>query len=209
MTPTWDQTFLSDGRLDYVRSDERDEAASEPGASLFQNEFFFCTVAKFGDLPATGCIHVEIVADRESGVAFAKVYPEVNAFNAADILASRVLPFFERRATTVKEIHTPRKGQYSGLLSIHPYETFLAASHIKHLSMEERDHTYHYFCEQFYGFLLKEFFRPALRKKFQFSLQELQRDLDVFVETYNALQWKRANSSSSEASSPPNFSVDV
>jgi hypothetical protein len=59
----------------------------------------------------------------------------------------------------------------------------------------EMDHTgppYNHLCEQFYRFLLKEFFPMALRKHFQLSLVEMQKELDVFVEAYNAMQMKRA-----------------
>ena len=67
--------------------------------SLFQELFFFCTIKKVGDVPGAGCIYVETVVDRDSGVAFAKVYSAKNAINAVDILASRVVPFFERRGS--------------------------------------------------------------------------------------------------------------
>ena len=71
-------------------------------------------------------------------------------------------------------------------------------------------HPYNHLCEQFYRFLLKEFFLSALRKKFQLSLDELQKDLDTFVEAYNALQMKPRNDVKRRQISPiANFPVDL
>jgi hypothetical protein len=176
---------------DLVENQEKDCAAFNPGHSLFQEWFFFCRVKKIGDAPGTECIYVETVVDRDSGVAFAKVYPTRNAVNAVDILASRVVPFFQRQGIAIKEIHTRNMNEYFGLAPKHPYETFLATSHIQHLGTEQPGEPYNYLCQQFYRFLLKEFFPLALRRHFQLSLTEMQKELDAFVDAYNANQMKR------------------
>ncbi len=167
-------------------NEEKREPASSTGHSLFQELFFFCRVKRAGSIPGVECIYVETVVDRDSGLAFAKVYPAKSATNAVDILTSRVLPFFGRRGIAIKEIHTRRTTEYCGLLPLHPFENFLAASHIQHLEMDQSSRPYNYLCEQFYRFLLKEFFPLALRKKFQLSLAELQDGLDAFIEAYNS-----------------------
>ena len=107
---------LDDGR-------KKEEATPQSGRSLFQEMFFFCTVKNVGDVPGTGCIHVETVVDRDSGVAFAKVYSKRNAMNAVDILASRVMPFFKREGIAIKEIHTRKSSEYCGMPTVHPFET--------------------------------------------------------------------------------------
>ena len=185
--------------------EEKEDVASNHGHSLFQEVFFFCTVKNLGDVPGAGCIYVETVVDRDSGIAFAKVYSAKNAMNAVDILASRVVPFFERQGIAIKEIHTRKTSEYCGLLPVHPFETFLATSHIQHLPMDQSSQPYNYLCEQFYRFLLKEFFQPALRRKFQLSLDELQKDLDAFVEAYNAAQMKHERDMKERASSIREF----
>ena len=139
-----------------------EDVAFGEGHSLFQEVFFFCTVKNVGDVPGTGSIYVETVVDGDSGIAFAKVYSTKNALNAVDILASRVMPFFHRQRVSIKEIHTRKTSEYCGLLSVHPFETFLAASHIQHLPKDRPGHPDDRLCEQFYRFLLKEFFMPAL-----------------------------------------------
>lgn len=188
---------------------KNNDVAYDEGCSLFQESFFFCTVKNIGDVPGPGCIYVETVVDRASGIAFAKVYSGKNAMNAVDILASRVVPFFKRRGFAIKEIHTRKTSEYCGRTPVHPFETYLAASRIQHLPTEQPGQPYNYLCEQFYRLLLKEFFLPALRKKFQLSLDGLQKDLDAFVEAYNAMQMKRQNQIKNAPHPPANFPVDL
>jgi hypothetical protein len=166
---------------------QKDRTGPDRERSLFQEWFFFCRVKKIGDAPGAGCIYVETVVDSDSGVAFAKVYPRQSAMNAVDILSSRVVPFFHRLRVAIKEIHTRRTDEYCGLPPKHPYETFLAASHIQHLGMDEAGQPTNYLCLQFYRYLLKDFFPLALRKHFQLSLTEMQKELDDFVDSYNSI----------------------
>jgi hypothetical protein len=188
---------------------KEEDVALHVGHSLFQELFFFCTVKNVGDAPGARCIYIETVVDRDSGLAFAKVYPSKNAMNAVDILASRVLPFFERRGVAIKEIHTRKTSEYCGLPPVHPFETYLFTSHIEHLPKSQPSHPDNFLCEQFYRFLLKEFFLPALRKTFRLSLDELQKDLDTFVEAYNSMQTKRKNQIKSPPQPSANFPVDL
>ena len=167
-----------------TKENQADEFLNE-GRALFQEVFFFCTIKNLGDIPGTGCVYVETVVDRDTGMAFAKVYSAKHPINAVDILASRVVPFFERQGQTIEEIHTRKTSEYCGLLPVHAYETFLATSQIRHLPKNQPGHPDHHLCEEFYRFLLKEFFLPALRRKFQITLDSLQKDLDIFVEAYN------------------------
>jgi hypothetical protein len=67
----------------------------------------------------------------------------------------------------------------------------VVASHIQHAVLRQRSDAGFYLCEDFYRFVLKKFLQPELRKKFHLSLEELQKDLDTFVEAYNAMQEKR------------------
>jgi len=170
---------------------QKERTGPEPERSLFQEWFFFCRVKKIGDAPGAECIYVETVVDSDSGVSFAKVYPRQSAMNAVDILSSRVVPFFHRLGVAIKEIHTRRTDEYCGLPLTHPYKTFLAASLIQHLGMDEAGQPTNYLCLQFYRYLLKEFFPLALRKHFQLSLTELQRELDEFVDSYNFMRMKQ------------------
>jgi hypothetical protein len=201
--------FAIPGAPGTIELGEKKVAAFNEGHALFQELFFFCKVKNVGDVPGTGCIYVETVVDRDSGVAFAKVYSTKNAMNAVDILASRVVPFFKYRGVAIKEIHTRKTNEYCGLPPVHPFETYLAASHIQHLPMELPGQPYSYRCQQFFRLLQKDFFLPALRRKFQLSLDDLQKGLDTFVEAYNALQMKHENELHNAPHPSANFPVDL
>jgi hypothetical protein len=178
------------GTNEVAENKENKDVAAKSGHSLFQEVFFFCAVKNVGDVPGTGCIYVETVVDRYTGIAFARVYSARNAINAVDILASRVVPYFERQGDVIHDIHTRKTSEYCGLPLTHPFEAFLASSHIKHLPMEQPSQPCNYLCEQFYRFLLKEFFPTALRRKFHLSLDDVQIDLDALVNDYNSRRMK-------------------
>ncbi len=171
-------------------AEKREITASLSSHALFQESFYLCTVKSVGELDGARCIYVEIVMDRDSGVAFAKVYSAKNALNAADILESRALPFFERHGAAIAAIHTRKNREYCGVPPVHPFETFLAAAHIPHLPIDSSAEPDNYLCWQFYQFLRKEFFPQALRKSFHLSLDDLQKDLDAFIEAYNSGRMK-------------------
>lgn len=189
------QSGMEDFNMD-ASPGEREVAPASANAgnrehTLYQDVFFFCEVKNVGDVQGAGCIYVETVVDSEAGCGFAKVFPAKNALNAVDILSSRVLPFFEESGITIKEIRTRKIPEYCGLVPVHPFETFLATSHIRHLSTNQPGKPYSYLCVQFYQYLQKEFFQPALRKSFIVTLDELQFDLDAFLHTFNAMQRKQ------------------
>jgi len=186
-----------------------EDSVPHDGHSLYQEIFFLCTVKNLGDVPGPGSIYVETVVDGDSGFSFAKIYSAKNAMNAVDILDSRVLPFFERHAISIRGIHTQKTNEYCGQVFLHPYETYLATSHIQHLPIHLPGHPYSHFCEQFYRFLLDKFFPAALRKTFHLSMDELQKDLDTFVEAYNAAQVKSLGEIRSGLSPSSNFPVDL
>jgi hypothetical protein len=168
-----------------TRADEV-EALHRSGQTLYQDSFFLCTVKNVGDDPGIGCVYVETVVDRHTGAFFAKVYPTKNAANGVDILASRVIPFFKERGLAIKEIHTRHSSEYCGLVPAHPFETFLAVSHIRHVGMERPGRPGNYLCQEVFGFLRKEFFPAAFRKTYQLPLGELQNELDTFVTAFNS-----------------------
>lgn len=180
------------GTSDASREPTAEDAASNCGRALYQADFFVCTVTAVGDIPGGGSIYVEVVVDRDSDMAFAKVYPTRSLLNGLDILTSRVIPFFERQGAAIAEIHTPNSRAYCGPVPRHPFETLLLTSQIKHVAgAKADDDPREHACKQFYWFLLDEFFQPALRKKFRVSLDELQKDLDAFLKSYNSAKHLR------------------
>jgi hypothetical protein len=162
------------------------ESAPYSGHSLFQDSFFFCKFQRLGDAPGLAEVYVETVVDGYSGLAFAKVYPEESAMNAADIFTTRVAPFFNRHGVLIEQVVTDKTSEYCGIAPSHPYETFLATSHINHVLTERSAQMHSPLCMQFFGVLQHEFFAPELRGRYQHSLETLQQGLDNFLNTYNS-----------------------
>jgi len=196
-------------KSEFENKSENGAVASRTGHSLFQESFFFCTIKNIGDIRGAGCIYVEAVVDRDSGIAFAKVYSSQNPTNAVNMLASCVIPFLGRQGAAIREIHTRATAEYCGLAPVHPFETFLATSHIEHLRVDDSSRPDNHLCEQFYRLLLKEFFMPALRKKFDLSLADLQKNLDAFVEEYNSRRLRQDAESPGKTLAAANFPVDL
>ena len=163
-------------------------SASYPGHALFQDSYHFCKFKKFGDAPGLSDIYVEIVLDGYSGMAFAKVYSELNAMNATDILKTRVTPFFSAHGVPMEQVFTQKTQEYCGMAPAHPYETFLSAASISHMHTvsdgvgPDRGSP----CEHFYKLLQRDFLGLALRTRYRHTVETLQSALDDFVESYNS-----------------------
>jgi transposase InsO family protein len=123
--------------------------------------------------------------DTYSKVAIAKLYDRKNALVAADLLNDRVLPFFEEHEIPLLRILTDRGSEYCGNRQHHEYQLSLAVENIDHSKTKARSPQSNGICELFHKTVLDEFYRVAFRKKVYTSLEELQRDLDVWLKEYN------------------------
>ena len=164
-----------------------DFRAPYPGHTLFQDCFFVCDVKGVAGAGNLGKIFVQLVVDSNSGLAFAKVYPTESPMDAIDILESHVLPYFKRFGAPVERIVTPARRGFADRPLEYALEIFLSASRIDHLHMDLTSESHSRSCDQFYRFLAREFFAPALRRNYHQSFAKLQQELDVFVEAYNHL----------------------
>jgi hypothetical protein len=118
-------------------------------------------------------------------VGFAKLYTEKTPITAADLLNDRVAPFFEEHGLPLSRLLTDRGTEYCGAPDRHPYELYLAVEDIDHTRTKARNPQTNGICERFNKTLLDEFYRIAFRKRLYGSLDDLQADLDRFVDTYN------------------------
>ncbi len=105
------------------------------GHTLFQEGFFFlhghecrrCSRARLHFMSKPWWMAIPVSR-------LPKYTPRKNSVNSVDILASRVLPFYDRQGMAIKKIHTKKASEYCGLVCVHPYETFsLSSSHIQHV----------------------------------------------------------------------------
>ena len=138
-----------------------------------------------GTLKGVGRIYQQTFIDTYSKVASAKLYDRKNALVAADMLNDRVLPFFETHGIPLLRILTDRGTEYCGAREHHEYQLYLAVEDIDHSRTKARSPQSNGICERFHKTLLQEFYQVAFRKKIYRTLDELQTDLDNWLEDYN------------------------
>jgi hypothetical protein len=138
-----------------------------------------------GTIKGVGRIYQQTFIDTYSKVIFAKVYDRKNALVAAELLNDRVLPFFEQQEVPLLRILTDRGTEFCGSLQHHEYELYLAIEDIDHTKTKARHPQTNGICERFHRTIQEEFYAIAFGKKVYTSLEELQADLDEWVEQYN------------------------
>ena len=177
--------LLTEAQLAALERVQRDKEAhgefeSEcPGYCGAQDTFYV------GTLKGVGRIYQQTFIDTYSKVGFAKLYSEKTPITAADLLNDRVVPFFEDHGIPLSRILTDRGTECCGVPDRHPYELYLGLEDIEHTRTKTKSPQTNGICERFNKTFLNEFYRVAFRKRLYASLEDLQRDLDRFVEEYN------------------------
>ena len=138
-----------------------------------------------GTIKSVGRIYQQTFVDTYTKVAFVKLYDRKNALVAADLLNDRVLPFFEEHAIPLLRVLTDRGTEYCGQREHHEYELYLAVENIDHSRTKARHPQTNGICERFHRTIQEEFYATAFRKKLYHSLEELQADLDLWLDEYN------------------------
>jgi transposase InsO family protein len=138
-----------------------------------------------GYIKGVGKIYQQTFIDTYSKVAQAKVYDRKNALVAADMLNDRVIPLYEQHNIPLLRILTDRGTEYCGAREHHEYQLYLAIEDIDHSRTKARSPQTNGICERFHKTIQDEFYAIAFRKKVYSSLEELQQDLDVWLEYYN------------------------
>jgi transposase InsO family protein len=153
--------------------------SSRPGELLNQDTFYW------GSLKGVGKVYVQVIVDVFCSLAFAKVYTSKMPVTACDLLYSRVLPFYEALGVTVGAVLTDNGREYCGKPERHPYELLLAMDEIEHRTTKIRSPRTNGFVERMNRTLLDECFRVQGRTTWYIEVEEIQRDLDKFIEYYN------------------------
>ena len=150
-----------------------------PGYCGAQDTFYV------GTLKGVGRIYQQTFIDTYSKVAFAKLYDRKTPITAADLLNDRVVPFFDEHEIPLSRVLTDRGTEYCGTPQHHEYELYLAVENIDHTRTKVKSPQTNGICERFHKTVLNEFYRVAFRKKLYSTLEELQKDLDAWLEEYN------------------------
>lgn len=180
-----DGVVLTENQLRALEKKENEKEAhgeietSHPGYLISQDTFYV------GTLKGVGRIYQQTVVDTYSKVSFAKLYQMKTSISAADILNDKVIPFFEEKNIPVLRLLTDRGTEYCGRAEEHEYQLYLAIKDIDHSKTKARHPQTNGICERFHKTILQEFYQVAFRKKIYNTLEELQKDLDVYVDEYN------------------------
>ena len=118
-------------------------------------------------------------------VADAKLYTDKTALTAADMLNDRVLPWYNEQGIPILRILTDRGSEYKGNIEHHAFELFLSIEGIEHTTTKAYSPQTNGMCERFNKTMKQEFFDTAMRKKIYTELEDLQLDLDIWLEHYN------------------------
>lgn len=166
------------------RKREKQEAHGEietehPGYLGAQDTYYV------GNIKGVGRIYQQTFIDTYSKVAFCKLYDRKNAIVAADMVNDRVLPFFEEHDIPLLRILTDRGTEYCGKMEYHEYELYLHVEGIEHSKTQVKRPQSNGICERFHRTVQNEFYALAFRKKLYTSLEDLQTDLDQWLDEYN------------------------
>jgi len=156
------------------------EIETEHGGYLGAQDTFYVGVLK-----GVGRVYQQTFIDTYSAVAFAKLYTTKQPIHAVDLLNDRVIPFFEEKGLRVLRILTDRGTEYCGRADQHDYELYLALNDIDNSKTKAKSPQTNGICERFHKTVLDEFYRVAFRKKIYRGVEELQKDLDHWMERYN------------------------
>lgn len=138
-----------------------------------------------GNLKGVGRIYQQTFVDTYSKIAFCKLYTSKTPITSADLLNDRVLPFFESYEAPMLRILTDRGTEYCGKQDQHDYQLYLAINDIDHTKTKARHPQTNGICERFHKTILQEFYQTMFRKKIYKTIDELQIDLDDWLDEYN------------------------
>jgi transposase InsO family protein len=153
-----------------------------PGYLLCQDTF------EVGTIKGVGRIYLQVVIDTYGSFAFAKLYNFKTALTATDILIDKVLPFYSKVSIPVLNILTDNGKEYCGNKQDHEYEFVLNLFNIYHRTTRVNHPQTNGFVERFNRTILEEFFSVVFRTNWYYSINQLQKDLDIWMHKYNFLR---------------------
>lgn len=138
-----------------------------------------------GTLKGIGRVYLQTVIDCHSRYAWGQLYTSKVPVTAVHTLNNFILPFFDEHNAKVKTLLTDNGREYCGREDQHPFELFLQLEEIEHRTTKVRRPQSNGFVERMHRTLLDEHFRVAGRTTFYESVDQMQNDLDVYLNFYN------------------------
>lgn len=141
-----------------------------------------------GNIKGVGRIYQQTFIDTYSRVAHAKLYTDKTPVTAADVLNDKVLPWFAEQGVPLLRVLTDRGTEYCGKVEHHAYQLYLAVENIDHSKTKARSPQTNGIVERLHGTMKREFYDIIFRKKIITSLEDLQAELDLWLNDYNNLR---------------------
>jgi transposase InsO family protein len=158
---------------------ERHIETRSPGDPVAVDTFYV------GSLKGIGKIYLQSALDCHTRYAWGRLYTTKLPITAVHLLNDAVLPFFDAHGTRVKTVLSDNGREYCGRPDSHPYELFLQLEEIEHTTTRVGRPQSNGFVERFHRTVLDEHFRVMGRQKWYNNLEEMQKDLDAYLEKYN------------------------
>lgn len=180
-----DGLLLTDSQVAALEKKKEDEQSKgeiethHPGYLGSQDTYYV------GYIKGVGKIYQQTFIDTYTRVAFAKVYDRKNALVAAEMLNDKVLPFYAEQQVDLLRILTDRGTEYCGAKEQHEYQLYLNIEDIDHTKTKAKSPQTNGICERFHRTMQEEFYAIAFRKKLYDSLEEMQQDIDQWLQFYN------------------------
>lgn len=180
-----EQFILTEAQVAALEKKKQDDEVhgeietAHPGYLGSQDTFYV------GTLKGVGRIYQQTFVDTYAKVAAAKLYTTKTPITAADLLNDRVLPMYEAHNLPLLRMLTDRGTEYCGKVEQHDYELYLAVNEIEHTKTKANHPQTNGICERFHKTILQEFYQVTFRKKVYTTLEELQTDLDAWINYYN------------------------
>ena len=180
-----DGIILTESQVIALEKKKEDDIAcgeietAHPGYLGTQDTFYV------GNLKGVGRIYQQTFVDTYSKVAHCKLYTTKTPITSADLLNDKVLPFYQAHDLPMLRILTDRGTEYCGKVENHDYELYLAINDIEHTKTKARSPQTNGICERFHKTILQEFYQVTFRKNLYSSLEQLQSDLDIWLNFYN------------------------
>jgi transposase InsO family protein len=138
-----------------------------------------------GTLKGIGRIYLQSAIDCHSRYAWGRLYTSKLPVTAVHLLNEDVLPFCEKHGAQIKTVLSDNGREYCGKPDRHPYELFLQLEGIEHRKTKVARPQSNGFVERLHRTLLDEHFRIMGRKKWYEALDEMQKDLETYLNYYN------------------------
>jgi transposase InsO family protein len=157
---------------------ERHVESSKPGELVCQDTYLV------GTIKGVGKVYLHSAVDAYNSYAFGFLHTSKQPEAAVALVHNDVLPFYAEHQLSVEKILTDNGREFCGT-ELHPFELYLALNGVEHRTTRVRRPQTNGFVERFHQTIQNEFFALKFRETFYTSLEELQADLDAWLQHYN------------------------